>query len=159
MSGKYILYDPAEFDKIEINPDEITRLRAENERLREALLDTTASLVASVSLLERGGKKAASSDRMFAQMLIDYKNSIGRARAALEGVKEPVSPWRDIESAPKDGTPILCVKKGEGFQPEILHFEDGVFGWLTDDMGFGFHPNRQPSHWMPLPEPPRSSYF
>lgn len=37
MSGKYILYDPAEFDKIEINPDEITRLRAENAKLREAL--------------------------------------------------------------------------------------------------------------------------
>ena len=69
----------------------------------------------------------------------------------------PQTPWRDIESAPQDGTPILCVKQGSGFQPEILHFEDGVFGWLTDDMGFGFgcHPNRQPTHWMPLPEPPR----
>jgi hypothetical protein len=66
----------------------ITCLRAENERLREALIDTTASLVASVSLLERGGKKAAPSDKMFAQMLVDYKNSIDRARAALEGVKE-----------------------------------------------------------------------
>ena len=69
--------------------DEITRLRAENERLREALIDTTASLVASVSLLERGGKKAAPSDKMFAQMLVDYKNSIDRARAAIEGVTEP----------------------------------------------------------------------
>jgi hypothetical protein len=66
----------------------ITRLRAENEKLREVLLDTTASLVASVSLLERGGKKAAPSDNMFSQMLVDYKNSIDRARAALEGVKE-----------------------------------------------------------------------
>lgn len=92
MSDKYIIYDPAEFDKIEIKPvensDEITRLRAENEKLREVLIDTTASLVASVSLLERGGKKAAPSDKMFAQMLVDYKNSIDRARAALEGVTE-----------------------------------------------------------------------
>ena len=62
--------------------EEITRLREENARLREALIDTTASLVASVSLLERGGKKAAPSDKMFAQMLVDYKNSIDRARLA-----------------------------------------------------------------------------
>ena len=68
--------------------DEITRLRAENEKLREALIDTTASLVASVSLLERGGKKAAPSDKMFAQMLVDYKNSIDRARAAIECVTD-----------------------------------------------------------------------
>ena len=41
MSDEYIIYDPAEFDKIEIKPvensDKITRLRAENEKLREAL--------------------------------------------------------------------------------------------------------------------------
>ena len=93
MSDKYILYDPAAFGASEIREDtrdaEITRLRAENARLREALIDTTASLVASVSLLERGGKKAAPSDKMFAQMLVDYKNSIDRARASLEGVTEP----------------------------------------------------------------------
>jgi hypothetical protein len=69
--------------------DEITRLRADKEKLREALIDATASLVASVSLLERGGKKAAPSDNMFSQMLVDYKNSIDRARAAIrEGGKD-----------------------------------------------------------------------
>lgn len=83
----YPLYRDAA-DAIEAQAKRIAELEAENAKLREALLDTTASLVASVSLLERGGKKAASSDRMFAQMLIDYKNSIGRARAALEGVTE-----------------------------------------------------------------------
>jgi len=51
--------------------------------LREALKDALCSLVAAVSLLESGGKKAAPSDKMFSQMLADYKNSIERARAAL----------------------------------------------------------------------------
>jgi hypothetical protein len=62
-------------------------LRAENARLREAALDALAGLVAAHSLLERGGKKAAPSNKMFEQMLCDYGAAITRARAAL-GEKE-----------------------------------------------------------------------
>jgi len=57
-------------------------LAAERERLREALIRTAASLVAAISLLERGGKKAAASDTMFAAMLKDYQASVDKARAA-----------------------------------------------------------------------------
>jgi hypothetical protein len=53
------------------------------ETLEGALKDVLASLVAAVSLLERGGKKAAPSDRMFAQMLVDYRRSIRRGREVL----------------------------------------------------------------------------
>jgi hypothetical protein len=62
-------------------------IQAENARLREAALDALASLVAAHSLLKRGGKKAAPSDKMFEQMLCDYDATITRARAAL-GEKE-----------------------------------------------------------------------
>lgn len=58
-------------------------LAAERERLREALIRTAASLVAAISLLERGGKKAAASDTMFAAMLKDYQAAVDKARAAL----------------------------------------------------------------------------
>jgi len=50
------------------------------------LVDVAASLAAAISLLERGGKsakKAAASDKMFDQMLADYRASLERARAAL----------------------------------------------------------------------------
>ncbi|MEW9855892.1 hypothetical protein [Novosphingobium sp. M1R2S20] len=53
-----------------------------------ALKDVTVSLIAAVSLLEKGGKKAAPSDRMFGQMLKDYKASIERGRAV----------WRALEA-------------------------------------------------------------
>ena len=53
--------------------------------LETALVDVTACLVAAVSLLERGGKKAAPSNKMFDQMIVDYKNCIERSRAALKG--------------------------------------------------------------------------
>lgn len=57
-----------------------TRARIE---LQERLTDVEASLVAAVSLLKRGSKKAAPSDKIFDQMIADYEGSIERARAAL----------------------------------------------------------------------------
>ena len=55
---------------------------------REALLDTTASLVAAISLLEKGGRKAAWSDKVFEQMLVDYQASVDAARATLKGASQ-----------------------------------------------------------------------
>ncbi len=63
---------------------EIDRMEAENARLREALIRTTASLVAAKSLLEHGGKKAAASGKMFVQMLAGYQRSVEHARAAIK---------------------------------------------------------------------------
>ena len=51
--------------------------------LEGVAVDVMASLAAAISLLERGGKKAAASDKMFAQMLVDYNASLACARAAL----------------------------------------------------------------------------
>lgn len=50
---------------------------------RKALRSAAASLAAAISLLERGGKKAAPSDKMFDTMLNDYRKSLATARAAL----------------------------------------------------------------------------
>ena len=54
-----------------------------DERAVEALRTTTAHLVAAVSLLKRGGKKAAPSDKMFRTMIADYEKAIAQGRAAL----------------------------------------------------------------------------
>ena len=54
------------------------------------LVRVAASLAASISLLERGGRAAkrnAPSDRMFDQMLIDYKRSLESARETLRLAK------------------------------------------------------------------------
>ena len=61
----------------------MTDLHTENARLRAALIDVTASLFAAISLLSRGSKKAAPSDKMFDQMVVDYETSAERARALL----------------------------------------------------------------------------
>jgi hypothetical protein len=48
---------------------------------RERATPIAASLAAAISLLERGGKKAAPSDKMFAIMLNDYRRSLEDWRA------------------------------------------------------------------------------
>lgn len=50
---------------------------------REIVTDLVASLTAAVSLLKRGPKQAAPSDRMFDQMIIDYERAIERGRTFL----------------------------------------------------------------------------
>lgn len=60
--------------------------------------------------------------------------------------------WRPMETAPTDGTRVLCAFcKGE--TPEVLYFSDGI--WYSEleregQTSFIF----QPTRWMPLPEPP-----
>lgn len=69
-----------DYRKEKIRADAAEKMLKEIERV---LTDTLAHLTAAVSLLERGGKKAAASDKMFDQMLLDYKASIDRARTHL----------------------------------------------------------------------------
>ncbi len=64
--------------------------------------------------------------------------------------------WRDIESAPRDGTVIDLWSKGIlGQKPHRLVgmlWQDG--SWKDEISGLGY---TNISHWMPLPAPPSSS--
>lgn len=76
---------------VQIMANAIAALKASEARvkeLEEAVTDAVASLVAAISLLERGGKDAAWSDKVFHTMLADYKKSVERSRAVLKGGAE-----------------------------------------------------------------------
>ena len=60
------------------------------------LVHAVASLRAAISLLEDGGKKAAPSDKMFAQMLRDYHKA---ADAAAKALAAPPAPNDDLRAA------------------------------------------------------------
>ena len=71
-------------DQIKAQAAEIERLRGDLKMAVEAGVDVAASLIAAISLLQRGGKKAAPSDKMFNQMLADYNASLDRFRTTFE---------------------------------------------------------------------------
>ncbi|MDW9447152.1 DUF551 domain-containing protein [Sinorhizobium meliloti] len=63
-----------------------------------------------------------------------------------------MSEWQPIETAPKDGMPILATfwlwdNPEEGRGVDVVSW-DGA-GWSTDA-----YPVYPPTHWQPLPAPP-----
>jgi hypothetical protein len=59
--------------------------------------------------------------------------------------------WRDIASAPKDGTCVLCVEFDEPQKVVDMHwFSDGVHGSWRGAVG----QYRRPLKWCELPAPP-----
>jgi hypothetical protein len=62
--------------------------------------------------------------------------------------------WQPIETAPKDGTEMLLYSPVDGVKSS--HFEGGVwqgFPWRSP-ISRDFQAAK-PTHWMPLPEPPK----
>lgn len=85
-----------------------------------------------------------------------------------------MSEWQPIETAPKDGTPILLGYFRENLDGSI--YQEGgapvVAQWIPtkkladDGAGINWVARRErlrssrsfsPTHWMPLPDPPESS--
>lgn len=85
----------------------------------------------------------------------------------MSGIRETPAPdWQPIETAPKDGTPVLTCRAG--FLPALSHWGSyaGKDRWGTDPetfmeedhfMDYWLSCDYAPTHWMPLPPPPVSS--
>lgn len=114
----------------------------------------------------------------FRAALEDYTDSAphqiskGTRRAIEAALRAAASDgWRDIESAPKDGTPILAFAP-MATEPAIARWfkwDAADQGWITelidggpwkDDHHFAEYwaeTSYEPTHWMPLPAPPKGS--
>lgn len=85
-----------------------------------AITHAIASLAAAISLLERApkAKKAAPSDRMFEQMLCDYRKALDEARASLasDATPAPTSGSEDGGEAafPADGE-LASMERSDSF--------------------------------------------
>jgi hypothetical protein len=67
--------------------------------------------------------------------------------------------WQDISTAPKDGTEVLIYQAGQhfGYDYAIGKFSarwdgDQEGGWCNRNSASRYN---TPTHWMPLPSPPR----
>ena len=152
--------------------DRIETLRA--ELASETGEAKTVEIEVLRELLERGDKLAAAVRRYFyvssGEPDIQNPRGIDRARreefAALLQIQTALkefeagsynpSPWRDIETAPRDGTPLFFFDPNSDWRGAVVvgYVEDnerrGLEFWdATGSYTFS------PSHWMPLPTPPQ----
>lgn len=103
-------------------------------------------------------------DRLFPEAHIDAKSTLLTAIAALEA---QVPQWRDIETAPKDGTAILLhdndapglpsghADRCDGTNTYVAAWWEGAEAWICY-MDAVLDPRCpiEPTHWMPLPPSP-----
>lgn len=71
-------------------------------------------------------------------------------QAAYESRTPPIPSWQPIETAPKDDSLIIGCWMPKG-KRKIVHYAGDNTGWWSGD--FQVH---EPTHWMPLPQPPLS---
>ncbi len=69
-------------------------------------------------------------------------------RDVAAALRSPADGWRNIESAPKDGTVVLLAWNGK---TRPGHWRQA---WLPDDGGAIEITKPGPSMWRPLPDPP-----
>ena len=68
-----------------------------------------------------------------------------------------MSEWQPIETAPRNGRPIFCWSHDAAFCGMWVGYWNALEGrwrdlWVSDED----EDNVQPTHWMPLPEPPNT---
>ena len=65
--------------------------------------------------------------------------------------------WQPIETAPKDGTDILVMTGETMHVVRWINIHGDFDYWAVDDNKHGPFTLRgkAPTHWMPLPEPPK----
>lgn len=87
---------------------------------------------------------------------IVHKGSIGyRQTLATTDAIMALIGWRDMESAPRDGTCVLVVDaEGRHFVAQYLGMGERYgFDWFD---GSGFC---EPTHWTPLLQPPENTHL
>lgn len=76
--------------------------------------------------------------------------------AALMNLGAAARQWQPIETAPKDGTHVLAAVRG---LTRIVSWGKTshvpLYGFCLADQGAEDSDLCEPTHWMPLPEPPK----
>lgn len=73
--------------------------------------------------------------------------------------------WQPIETAPEDQSVLIYIPNAEHYGEGVYRalrketVKKGVFIWMTTGLRHGsdlLRRDYQPTHWMPLPDPPVS---
>jgi hypothetical protein len=73
----------------------------------------------------------------------------------LMNIVDSFSNWQPIETAPEDGSCLLAINTDEGYIFGVLE-RDTRGNWIHEGEPTFCHSDYfEPTHWMPLPEPPK----
>ena len=61
--------------------------------------------------------------------------------------------WEPIETAPRDGTPLLLWLSAPLSKPAIGHWKRDLFCWVVEDGNLERCDEQQPSHWASVTPP------
>ena len=73
--------------------------------------------------------------------------------SALAAARSPAPEWRDIESAPQDGTWVLVFDPHENHEKSVSIACCYTNAWMRTPYAKRLHP----THFMPLPSPPKET--
>jgi len=116
----------------------VTGLKAENEELQ-------AKLDAKEKLMDESADKLIKANAEITQAFEMMKAKLDKAK------------WQPIETAPKDGRPLLLIRAGthnltnKPYEPIVLSWLGKNWG---DDESEDDYSSWEPTHWMPLPDAP-----
>ena len=102
---------------------------------------TCRSCVAAFSLTQPGEKSLL-------RLLLDELMAAGADPV-------PVCQWREIATAPKDGTRVLVMWEYWSADPFVAYFKHGKW---NGEVALSECSDDGPTHWMPLPERPKVSH-
>ena len=126
------------------------------------LRDTIEEQDAQIEALKQDLKEEAARSRHVRMKTIHFINTIGGQQEELAALRSQFanSEWQPIETAPRNGTDVLCFcvePKFEGDENPHTEMRVCFFGEMQEDfwcwMGYYGYEQR-PTHWMPLPPKP-----
>lgn len=91
------------------------------------------------------------------------EQTVRSVSARSEAGETPALPahtqWRDISTAPKDGTPLLLFGRFVRATAPVrfIGWYLNAYGWINAQFSEGYPQQMVPTHWLPLPLTPTST--
>ena len=143
----------AEARKLAIGYDILTRLAGQEIVTPNIVTRLADALEMAESKFDVTAVSKAIAEALDAAMDYQWLEELEAIDIITAVLNETGQDWQPIVTAPKDGTNILIWDKTWHKQPYVATWQTADLYWL--EVGTGL--TLSPTHWMPLPAPPKET--